>query len=148
MQRILHSPDYSSAAAWSVQHHRRLFSLAQALANGGELDGARILGRKTLELMHANYVPAALLPLDIGGLPLPGYGFGLGSRVLLDVAQSGRSAGRFGWSGGEDPLLGRSEGTAGRPLHDSVMAVMAGPYHKESPERSLPLSTGLATAAR
>ncbi|HXE26122.1 MAG TPA: serine hydrolase domain-containing protein [Roseiarcus sp.] len=77
------------------------FRFAQMLANGGELDGARILGRKTVELMHANHVPAALLPLDIGGLPLPGYGFGLGSRVLLDVAQSGApgSAGEVGWSG-------------------------------------------------
>jgi CubicO group peptidase (beta-lactamase class C family) len=77
------------------------FRFAQMLANGGELDGARILGRKTLELMHSNHVPAALLPLDIGGLPLPGYGFGLGSRVLIDVAQSGApgSAGEFGWSG-------------------------------------------------
>ncbi len=77
------------------------FRFAQMLANGGELDGARILGRKTLELMHSNHVPAALLPLDIGGLPLPGYGFGLGSRVLLDVAQSAApgSVGEFGWSG-------------------------------------------------
>jgi CubicO group peptidase (beta-lactamase class C family) len=77
------------------------FRFAQMLANCGELDGARVIGRKTLELMHANTVPAALLPLDIGGLPLPGYGFGLGSRVLMDVAQSGApgSAGEFGWSG-------------------------------------------------
>jgi CubicO group peptidase (beta-lactamase class C family) len=77
------------------------FRFAQMLANGGELDGARILGRKTLELMHSNHVPPAILPLEIGGLPLPGYGFGLGSRVLLDVAQSGApgSVGEFGWSG-------------------------------------------------
>ena len=77
------------------------FRFAQMLANGGELDGERILGRKTLELMHANHVPASLLPLEIGGLPMPGYGFGLGSRVLMDVAQSGApgSVGEFGWSG-------------------------------------------------
>jgi CubicO group peptidase (beta-lactamase class C family) len=77
------------------------FRFAQMLANGGELDGERILGRKTLELMHLNHVPTALLPLDVGGLPLPGYGFGLGSRVLLDVAESGApgSVGEFGWSG-------------------------------------------------
>ena len=77
------------------------FRFAQMLANGGELDGERILGRKTLELMHSNFVPASLLPLEVGGLPLPGYGFGLGSRVLLDVAQSGApgSVGEFGWSG-------------------------------------------------
>ena len=77
------------------------FRFAQMLANGGELEATRVLGRKTLELMHLNYVPAALLPLEIGGLPLPGYGFGLGSRLLMDVAQSGApgSAGEFGWSG-------------------------------------------------
>ncbi len=74
---------------------------AQMLANGGHLDGKRILGRKTLALMHANHLPASLLPIAVGGLPLPGYGFGLGSRVLLDVAQSGApgSVGEFGWSG-------------------------------------------------
>jgi CubicO group peptidase (beta-lactamase class C family) len=77
------------------------FRFAQMLANGGELDGERVVGRKTLELMHSNYVPASLLPLEIGGLPLPGYGFGLGSRVLMDVAQSSApgSIGEFGWSG-------------------------------------------------
>jgi CubicO group peptidase (beta-lactamase class C family) len=77
------------------------FRFAQMLANGGELDGERVIGRKTLELMHSNYVPASLLPLEIGGLPMPGYGFGLGSRVLLDVAQSSApgSIGEFGWSG-------------------------------------------------
>jgi CubicO group peptidase (beta-lactamase class C family) len=77
------------------------FRLAQMLANGGELDCERIIGRKTLELMHSNFVPASFLPLEIGGFPLPGYGFSLGSRVLLDPAQSGGpgSAGEFGWSG-------------------------------------------------
>ncbi len=77
------------------------FRFAQMLANDGELDGERIIGRKTLELMHSNFVPASLLPLEVGGLPLPGYGFGLGSRVLIDVAQSGApgSVGEHGWSG-------------------------------------------------
>jgi CubicO group peptidase (beta-lactamase class C family) len=77
------------------------FRFAQMLANGGHLDGARILGRMTLALMNANHLPAALLPIDLGGLPLAGYGFGLGSRVALDVAQTAApgSVGEFGWSG-------------------------------------------------
>ncbi len=80
---------------------RDYWRFAQMLANGGRLDGTRILGRKTLALMHANHVPAAFLPLEIGGESLPGYGFGLGSRVALDVAQTGApgSVGEFGWSG-------------------------------------------------
>jgi CubicO group peptidase (beta-lactamase class C family) len=77
------------------------FRFAQMLANGGELEGVRVLGRKTLELMHANHLPLSLLPLALDGLPLLGYGFGLGSRVALDVAQTGApgSAGEFGWAG-------------------------------------------------
>jgi CubicO group peptidase (beta-lactamase class C family) len=74
---------------------------AQMLLQGGELDGARLLGRKTLELMHSNHLPASLLPYEIGGMPSCGYGFGLGSRVLLNVAeaQTPGSAGEFGWGG-------------------------------------------------
>ena len=77
------------------------FRFAQMLCNGGALDGARVIGRKTLELMHSNHLPPSMSPIEIGGLPLPGYGFGLGSRVLIDVAASGAlgSAGEFGWSG-------------------------------------------------
>jgi CubicO group peptidase (beta-lactamase class C family) len=77
------------------------YRFAQMLANGGSLDGVRVIGRKTLELMHANYIPASMLPIEIGGAPLGGYGFGLGSRVALDVAQTGApgSVGEFGWSG-------------------------------------------------
>ncbi|HXZ15698.1 MAG TPA: serine hydrolase domain-containing protein [Roseiarcus sp.] len=77
------------------------FRFAQMLANGGELEGTRVIGRKTLALMHANGISPALMPLEIGGLPLPGYGFGLGSRVLMDVAQSAApgSVGEFGWAG-------------------------------------------------
>jgi CubicO group peptidase (beta-lactamase class C family) len=80
---------------------RDYFRFAQMLANGGELEGVRILGRKTLELMHVNHLPLPLLPLTLDVLPLPGYGFGLGSRVALDVAQTGVSGsiGEFGWVG-------------------------------------------------
>jgi CubicO group peptidase (beta-lactamase class C family) len=77
------------------------FRFAQMLCNGGEYEGRRIIGRKTLALMHANHLPLSMLPLQLDGLPTPGYGFGLGSRVALDVAASGKpgSVGEFGWAG-------------------------------------------------
>ena len=80
---------------------RDYLRFAQMLANGGELYGVRYLSRKTLAFMHANHLPLALLPLEIAGLPIPGYGFGLGSRVALDVAQTGApgAVGEFGWGG-------------------------------------------------
>jgi CubicO group peptidase (beta-lactamase class C family) len=78
---------------------------AQMLLNGGRIDqtaGAeRLLGRKTLELMHSNHLPAELLPYELLGLPVPGMGFGLGSRVMLDVAGTAGtgSVGEYGWAG-------------------------------------------------
>lgn len=74
---------------------------AQMLLNQGHLDGVRVLGRKTVELMHSNHLPASMLPYGVGVIPFSGYGFGLGSRVLLNVAESALtgSAGEFGWAG-------------------------------------------------
>ncbi len=73
----------------------------QMLCNGGELGSERIIGRKTLELMHTNHLPAALLPYELAGLPNPGWGFGLGSRVMMNVAEQGGpgSVGEYGWAG-------------------------------------------------
>lgn len=74
---------------------------AQMLLNGGQLEGVRILGRKTVELLHTNHLPARMLPYGVGVIPFSGYGFGLGSRVLMNVAESALtgSVGEFGWSG-------------------------------------------------
>ena len=75
---------------------------AQMLANSGRTgSGERVIGRKTLELMHTNHLPMQLLPYELLGLPVPGMGFGLGSRVMLDVAATAGpgSVGEYGWAG-------------------------------------------------
>ena len=74
---------------------------AQMQLNRGQLDGVRILAPKVVDLMHMNHVPKSMLPWEVGGTPSPGYGFGLGYRVLLNVAESMMpgSVGEFGWSG-------------------------------------------------
>jgi CubicO group peptidase (beta-lactamase class C family) len=74
---------------------------AQMLLNRGQLDGVRLLAPKIVDLMHMNHLPAGLLPYVMGGVPARGRGFGLGSRVLLNVAESGLpgSVGEYGWSG-------------------------------------------------
>jgi CubicO group peptidase (beta-lactamase class C family) len=65
----------------------------QALLNGGELDGVRILGRKSVELMTADH----LRGFDYQ----PGVGFGLGFSVVKQVGQRGLpgSVGEWGWGG-------------------------------------------------
>jgi CubicO group peptidase (beta-lactamase class C family) len=74
---------------------------AQMLLNRGALDGVRILAPTIVDFMHMNHVSPALLPFEIGGIPRSGYGFGLGSRVLLNVAESALpgSQGEYGWAG-------------------------------------------------
>ncbi|NWG45925.1 MAG: beta-lactamase family protein [Alphaproteobacteria bacterium] len=73
------------------------FRFAQMLLNGGELDGVRVLGEKTVEMMAANHIgdtPA----LDMLG---PGTRFGLAVSVLEDPGLAGTigSPGTYGWGG-------------------------------------------------
>ena len=72
------------------------FRFGQMLLNGGELDGVRLLGRKTVEWMLQNHLPEGIHPM--GELA---NGFGLGGAVLLHPGLSHRpgSPGRFGWGG-------------------------------------------------
>ena len=74
--------------------------------NGGELDGARILGRKTLELMTQNHLPgksdlAAMSKSLFSETQNAGTGFGLGFAVIDDVARSmlPGSKGEYYWGG-------------------------------------------------
>lgn len=68
----------------------------QMLLNGGELDGTRILGRKTVDLMIANHTGDMVTPML--GL---GYHFGLGTAVYYGEAGKPniRSRGVYGWGG-------------------------------------------------
>ncbi len=70
---------------------------AQMLCNGGTLDGKRILGRKTVELMTANHL--ATLPNNQAATRQKG--FGLGVEVTTDLGQLSMpsSVGQFGWYG-------------------------------------------------
>ena len=65
----------------------------QMLLNGGELDGRRVLGRKTVELMTVSHLGSIAYN--------PGQGFGLGFFVVEDVGARGwpGSTGEFGWGG-------------------------------------------------
>ena len=75
---------------------------ARCILNKGEVDGIRLLGPKTVELMICNHLPQALLPIAFeGSEPMLGMGFGLGFGVMLDAAQSGvmGSVGDHSWGG-------------------------------------------------
>lgn len=69
------------------------------LADGGQLDGQRVLSRRAVALMASNHIGG--LPLDRSANDMRGYRFGLGVRVLEDSAEAHTLAtrGTFGWAG-------------------------------------------------
>jgi CubicO group peptidase (beta-lactamase class C family) len=90
---------------------------AEMLVNDGELDGVRILSRKTIDLMASNHLPDGVTRGAAGGGTAGGEGYGLGVRVVVDPAKAGNltSAGVFGWSGaaGTHFFVDREEGLVG-----------------------------------
>lgn len=70
---------------------------AQMLCNGGSLNGRRILGRKTVELMTANH----MVTLPNNQAATRQKGFGLGVEVTTDLGRMSipSSVGQFGWYG-------------------------------------------------
>ena len=79
-----------------VSTARDYLRFQQAMLNGGELDGKRLLSRTTVELMMQNHTGD--LPL---WLPGPGYGFGLGWAVVTDRGEAATplSQGSVYWGG-------------------------------------------------
>lgn len=82
------------------------------LLRGGELDGARILGRKTVQYAASNHLSSGG---DLASMGQPvfsetnyeGIGFGLGFSVVLDAARAGvvGSPGSFAWGGAASTLF-------------------------------------------
>lgn len=71
----------------------------QMLLNGGTLDGARVIGSRTLHFMASNHL-APHVKLETHLVP-PGHGFGLGFAVRTDdgLAPYAGTKGQFFWSG-------------------------------------------------
>jgi len=95
------SGPYFSGAGGLTGSAADYLAFSQMLMNGGQLNGVRLLGRKTVELMTSD----ATGPLDLrnyaGDQVLKGYGFGLGVRVRRSTGENGwmGSVGDFGWAG-------------------------------------------------
>ncbi len=73
------------------------FRFSQMLLNGGELNGVRLLGKNTVNLMFENHIGTDKRVYVRGD----GYGFGLGGAVLLDRAKApdALSVGTWTWGG-------------------------------------------------
>jgi len=102
-------PKFLSGGGGMVSTAPDYLRFAQMLLNGGTLDGARILSRKTVELMRSDHLPpgiafsAATRAQFEESAPIPefGQGFGLGFCVRKEAGLNPvpGSVGDFYWSG-------------------------------------------------
>ncbi|MDA1074527.1 MAG: serine hydrolase [Proteobacteria bacterium] len=111
---------------------------ARMLLDGRAPDGRHLISSTMHRFMQANRLPADQLPLRIGMNVLPGYGWGLVGRVMLDQGQAVgiTGQGEFGWAGAAstffwvDPSMN---------LTGTIMTQYAG--------SALPLADDIRTAA-
>ena len=98
--RVLHG---AGGLVGTIEDYHRFTA---CLVRGGELDGKRIIGRKTLQYMTSNHLPGGVDLQTMGGAgvtetAMPGVGFGLGFAVVIDPAanRSLASVGEYLWGG-------------------------------------------------
>jgi CubicO group peptidase (beta-lactamase class C family) len=96
---MLETPVMESGGGGLVSTTMDYARFCQMLLNGGVLDGVRIIGRKTLQLMASNHLDPSV-KLESHLVPA-GHSFGLGFAVRTHegMAPFAGSVGQFFWSG-------------------------------------------------
>ena len=104
--RYRNAPERLSGGGGMVSTIDDYHRFARMLLGKGELEGTRLLGRKTVEYMTCNHMPgncdlAAMGQPVFSETPYDGIGFGLGFSVVIDPAAAGvlDSPGEFAWGG-------------------------------------------------
>lgn len=104
--RALERPSCLSGGAGLVGSAADYHRFASMLLGGGELDGIRLLSRRTVGYMTRNQLPIGTVLDTFGAVqfdepPSAGVGYGLGVAVTLDpiAARTLGSAGEYGWGG-------------------------------------------------
>jgi CubicO group peptidase (beta-lactamase class C family) len=106
-------PSFLSGGGGLVATTADYLRFCQMLLGGGEVDGVRILGRKTVELMASNHLPAdgdlqsVAQPGGYGEVGFAGMGFGLTVAVAKApaVTQVIGSAGEYMWGGAASTIF-------------------------------------------
>ncbi|MFC8850396.1 MULTISPECIES: serine hydrolase domain-containing protein [unclassified Micromonospora] len=102
----LAAPDCFSGGGGLVSTAADYHRFTQFLLRGGELDGVRLLGPRTVRFMTRNHLPAgrdlaSFSPTGFAETVLDGIGFGLGFAVVQDPVPSRvpSSVGEYYWGG-------------------------------------------------
>ncbi|MDG2523449.1 serine hydrolase [Caulobacter segnis] len=102
----LADPSLKSGGGGLVSTAADYMRFCRMLLNGGELDGARLIGPKTLKLMTMNHLPGGKELTQVSTslfseAVFEGLGFGLGFAMTVDVARTKNlgSLGEYFWGG-------------------------------------------------
>lgn len=109
----LQPPSFLAGGGGLVSTLADYLSFAQMMLGGGEHNGRRVLGRKTVDLMTTNHLPGGrtmadfALPGGYGEVGFEGMGFGLSMSVGQGPAATGviGSAGEYMWGGAASTIF-------------------------------------------
>ncbi len=107
----LKEPTFFSGGGGLTSTTEDYLRFCEMLRRGGELEGARILGPRTIALMHRNHLKGGqdLVQMSYGGFSetaSEGVGFGLGFATTLDeVTSGGVGAGDYYWGGAASTIF-------------------------------------------
>lgn len=108
---FISEPGFKSGGGGLTGTSADYLRFCEMLRRGGELDGARILGPRTIEIMHMNHLPGGkdLTQLAIGGFSETaneGVGFGLGFASTMGQVQTGTlGTGDYYWGGAASTIF-------------------------------------------
>ena len=107
----LEEPTFPSGGGGLVSTTSDYARFCEMLRRGGELDGVRIVGDRTLKLMHMNHLPGGA---DLASVAMEGFtetayegiGFGLGFASTIDQIAAGNiSGGDYYWGGAASTIF-------------------------------------------
>ena len=120
----LQNPSFFSGGGGLTSTTADYLRFCEVLRRGGELDGVRILGPRTIDLMARNHLAGGkdLTPMAIGAFSETaneGVGFGLGFAMTLDEVDAGSlGEGDYYWGGAASTIFWVD------PLEDLVVIFM------------------------
>lgn len=104
-------PGFKSGGGGLIGTSADYLRFCEMLRRGGELDGHRVLGPRTIALMHMNHLPGGrqLTDLALGGFSETAYdgvSFGLGfASTLGEVESGGLGGGDYYWGGAASTIF-------------------------------------------
>ncbi|MDP3675527.1 MAG: serine hydrolase domain-containing protein, partial [Novosphingobium sp.] len=93
-------PNFVSGSGGLISTVKDYWRFAQAVGNGGALDGKRVLKAGTVELMRTNVLQPGV-KVDLYGPSQEGIGFGMDFAIVMDPAAANTKQGKnsFYWGG-------------------------------------------------